>query len=72
MKDGNITDNHERRPFSQKTRKQIGIVFLMSLVFSSLLVFFAVYTRTQMANEEFKNKAKENENSQGQTEYLKP
>lgn len=59
MSQSNRNADSGPRPLNPKTKKQIALVFLMSMIFSSFLVFFGVYTRTQMANEQFKLKEKQ-------------
>lgn len=42
----------EQRPMDSRLKKQIAIVFLLSVVFSSLLIYFTVVEKTEQYLEQ--------------------
>lgn len=58
-------------PIELKKKRQIIITFIISIVFSSLMVFFAVYTRTvQLLEQEKLEQEGKSADSEGQ--HIKP
>lgn len=58
-------------PLELKKKRQILITFIISIVFSSLMVFFAVYTRTAQLLEQEKLE-QQGKSADSEAQHIKP